>query len=304
MRITLHQLHVFKEIAKQGSVTRAGERLCITQPSVSNILRQLENYYGCALIEVICKKLYLTSGGEILLNGCMQLDACLEKIRSEIDSFKGSVTGTLKLAIVSTAEYFVPRLLGAFKQKNPFIRIQMKVCNRDEIINRLKTNEDDFVIMSQPPDLVQIDRADFYEDSLVVVASPINQYAKKYEIKLQEIANDRWIVREPGSGTRLAMLNIFKKNGIEPGIEMELGNNESIKQAVIANIGISIIPKQSIELELRNHLICVLPVKGFPIQHKWYLIKNKDKKTAPISEKFYAFVRNSSAQRNGMDRKK
>jgi len=294
MKITLHQLHVFKEIAKQGSITRAGERLCITQPSVSNILKQLENYYGCALTEVICKKLYLTSAGETLLNGCMQLDACLEKTQSEIDLFKGSVTGTLKLAIVSTAEYFVPRLLGAFKQKNPFIRIQMKVCNREEIINRLKTNEDDFVIMSQPPDLVQIDRADFYEDSLVVVASPIHQYAKKYATELQEIANDHWIIRESGSGTRFAMLNLFKKNEINPSIEMELGNNESIKQAVMANIGISIMPKQSIELELKNHLICILPIKGFPIQHKWYLIKNKDKKPAPISEKFYAFVRSST----------
>lgn len=293
MKITLHQLHVFMEVAKRGSVTLAGEQLSITQPSVSNILRQLENYYGCVLTEVVRKKLYLTSAGNILLNGCMQVDACLEKISSEIDLFRGSITGTLRLAIVSTAEYFVPRLLGVFKQKNPSIQIQMKVCNREEIINRLKTNEDDFVIMSQPPDLVQIDCVDFYDDCLVVVASPINPHAKKQKIELQEIGNDGWIAREPGSGTRFAMFNIFQKKNIAPKLAMELGSNESIKQAVMANIGISIISKQSIELELTNNLLSILPVKGFPVQHKWYLIKNKGKMLSPISEKFYFFVKTS-----------
>lgn len=291
MKITLHQLQVFEKVAKNGSVTLAAHALHMTQPAVSNIIRQLEDHYGCQLIEVIGKKLYLTAFGKALLSGCQELQSVLTNTETTLQMLKGGMTGTLAIATVSTAKYFMPHLLGAFKAEYANVHFKLKVCNREEVIARLETNEDDFVIMSQPPNMISVDCADFYEDELVIAASCNHPLKNKTDLTLKSLANAPWIIREPGSGTRIAMLKIMNKYKMVPNVEMEISNNEAIKQAIIANIGISILSKQSINMELKNKSLCLLPVKGFPIAHKWYLVKNKGKQLSPIAEKFYAFVK-------------
>ena len=291
MKITLHQLKVFKSVAKLGSVTRAAHELHMTQPAVSNIIRQLADYYDCPLIEVIGRKLSLTPFGNTLLTTCQQLETTLNNTQTEIDLLKGGLTGTLRVATVSTARYFIPRLLGLFKNKHKDIHIKLTVCNRHEIIGRLKDNFDDFVIMSHPPSTIPVDCATFYEDELVTAAPSTHPSARaKKLLSLSSLKNDAWIIREEGSGTRYATENIFKKWRFSPKVEMEIGDNEAIKQAIIANMGISVISKQSIKIELKHKLIAQLHVKGFPVKHTWYLVKNKEKTLPPIAKSFYTFV--------------
>ncbi len=291
MKITLHQLKVFECVARMGSVTQAAHELHMTQPAVSNIIRQLEEYYDCSLIEVIGRKLSLTVFGQTLVEGCQKLQTTLENTQTQIDLLKGGLTGTLHVATVSTARYFIPRLLGHFKTKYPDIHIKLVICNRHEIINRLSKNLDDFVIMSNPPRNSSVDCANFYDDELVIASSIKHKLSKsKQPIKLSSLKQEAWILREEGSGTRYATENIFRKSRFKPKVEMEISDNEAIKQAIMANIGISVISKQSIKIELSHKLISLIPTTQFPVKHTWYLVKNKGKNLAPIAESFYTFV--------------
>lgn len=291
MNITLHQLKVFREVANQQSVTKAAEALHMTQPAVSNIIRLLEDTLGTPLIEIIKKRLYLTPSGELVASLFDKIDTEIQGTLSEIHLLQGEMKGTLKIATVSTAKYFVPRLLGAFKTLYPQIHIELKVKNRQEVIQRLEQNSDDFVIMSQLPD-PQYESHVFYRDELVVAASTLHPLAQKQNITFQALEAEPWLIREKGSGTRIAMEKIIKEHAIQPKIEMEIDNNESIKQAIIGNIGISILSHHSMVLEEKMGLMTSLNVVDFPISHRWYLVKNKAKKLPVIAKAFYDFVCN------------
>ncbi|MEM9242537.1 MAG: LysR family transcriptional regulator [Pseudomonadota bacterium] len=291
MRITLHQLKVFHVVAELGSVTGAAHELHMTQPAVSNIIRQLEDYYHCPLTEVVGRKLSLTPFGTTVAESYQQLVSVLDTTKTRVELLKGGLSGALCLAVVSTARYFIPRLLGMFKNKYPDVHIKLTVCNRHDIIARLKGNVDDFVIMSHPPTTIAVDCADFYDDELVVTA-PINHPLKqaKLPLPLAKLKHESWIFREEGSGTRYATENIFKKYQFSPIVEMEIGDNEAIKQAIMANMGISVLSKHSIKVELKHRLIDQLDVNAFPAKHTWYLVKNRGKSLPPIAESFFTFV--------------
>ncbi len=292
MNVTLHQLRVFYEVAKFNSVTKAAVHLHMTQPAVSNLIRALEHQIDAPVIETLHRKLYITEAGKILLQTFEHMDRELKEANTQLNLLKGKIVGTIKIATVSTAKYFVPRLLGAFKSQFPDIHIELKVKNRYEIIERLKHNSDDFVIMSQLPDIMSIEYHDFFEDELVVAAS--SQRSKSFnqkDLSLKMLVDESWLIREIGSGTRMAMESIFKKYKLKPNIQMEIDNNESIKQAIIGNIGISILSHQSIEIEQKAGLIKTLNVAEFPVRHKWHLVKNKGKKLPIVAQKFYDFVR-------------
>jgi len=290
MRLTLHQLRVFQAVAEHKSVTIASQHLHMTQPAVSNIVKQLQDYYGCALTEVINRQLTVTAFGKALLTHCKTIEATLNNAQTEIESLKGGIVGTIHVATVSTAKYFVPHLLGKFKQQHSDIHIKLTVCNRQAIIERLQENKDDFVIMSHPPSTLPVDCANFYDDELIVVAAPRYTKKKSQTMRLKELIDAPWIIRENGSGTRYATERVFKKYHFAPLIEMEIGDSEAIKQAVIANMGISIISKQSVKVEIKDKLMVALPVKEFPVKHKWYLVKSKNKTLSPIAKNFYTFV--------------
>ncbi len=291
IHVTLHQLRVFKKVAQTKSVTKAAHLLHMTQPAVSNIIRNIEQQIDSPIIEVLHKKLHITPTGEILLNAYEHIERQLEEAKTKINLMKGKMVGTIRIASVSTAKYFIPRLLGAFKTLYPEINIELKIKNRQEIIERLDQNLDDFVIMSQLPELMAIEHQDFYEDELVVAASNLHPLAHQKRFHLKVIANEPWLIREVGSGTRMAMENILNKYKVKPNIQMEIDNNESIKQAIIGNIGISILSHQSIDIEQKAGLIKVLDVIEFPIKHKWFLVKSKGKQLSTFANGFYDFVR-------------
>jgi DNA-binding transcriptional LysR family regulator len=291
MNITLHQLQVLRKVAELQSVTKAAQALHMTQPAVSNVLRLLNDALGSPITEVLNKKIYLTVAGKILLEASYTIHNTLEETHSKIKLEQGCLSGTIRIATVSTAKYFILRLLGAFKKEYPQIHIQLAVKNRDDIIERLRQNTDDFVIMSQPPEHLKIDYQPFYEDSLVIASAPEHRYQAGKVLTLNDLKHEPWLIREEGSGTRMAMLNLFRKYRFQPQIEMEIDNNESIKQAIISNIGISILSKQSIELEYKTGLIKILKIKNFPVTHEWYTVKCHGKQLGSIAQKFYDFVR-------------
>ncbi len=291
MNITLHQLEVFKKVAELNSVTNAAKALHMTQPAVSNVLRLLNETLNNPVIEVINKRIFLTNTGAILLEASHKIKQTLDDALTQLSLEKGILKGTLKIATVSTAKYFILKMLGAFKKDNPAVTIQLTVKNRDDVLERLRHNQDDFVIMSQLPDNVKVDHYPFYEDELVVASA--NAYPMNHckISSLHDLKQERWLIRETGSGTRMAMLNLFKKNRFVPQIEMEIDNNECIKQALMSNMGLSILSKQSIELEQKVGLIKIIALKGFPVAHEWYLVKCLGKTLSPIAQQFYDFVR-------------
>lgn len=291
IHITLHQLRVFHQVAKVKSVTKAANKLHMTQPAVSNIIRNIEQQIDTPIIEILHKKLHITAAGEILLHAYEEIEKQLEEAKTKINLTQGKMVGTIRIASVTTAKYFIPRLLGSFKSLYPEINIELKIKNRQEIIERLEENLDDFVIMSQLPELMAIDYQDFYEDELVVAASPVHPMARHKKFHLKLIANEPWLIREVGSGTRMVMESILQKYKVKPNIQMEIDNNESIKQAIIGNIGISILSHQSIDIEQNAGLITVLDVIEFPIKHKWFLVKSKGKHLSTLAKGFYDFVR-------------
>lgn len=291
MNVTIHQLRVLYEVSRCSSVTKAASTLNMTQPAVSNLIRALELQVDAPVIEVLHKKLYITEVGQKLIAAYEVINAQLQEVNTEINLLKGRMVGTIRIATVTTAKYFVPRLLGNFKSHYPGVHVELKVKNRHEIVERLQMNLDDFVIMSQPPNNLSIEHHDFFEDELVVAASHLHPQKVDTKTTLKLLADEPWLIRELGSGTRMVMENIFKKYRLKPNIEMEIDNNESIKQAIIANMGISMLSHQSIQIEQKIGLIKVLDVAGFPVRHKWHLVKSKGKKLPIIAQKFYDYVR-------------
>lgn len=289
MNITLHQLRVLKAVKDCGSITAAAHTLHITQPAVSNILKQLEQYYDYPLTETIGKKIFLTETGLCVVKAAGAIQQVFDDMNADINALHGKLSGTMTVTIVSTAKYFVPRFLGEFRQKFPEVAIKLTVCNRQEAIQFLKQNSSDILIMSQLPEDIAIDKQLFYRDELIIVGSP-NFKLKHKRHSLKDLTNYDWIIREPGSGTRIAMQKLFKQHKMVPNIAMEVSNNESIKQLIMANMGISIVSRQSIELELQHNLIKILPVSGFPLDHPWYLVRNKGKAAKRIVEEFLHFV--------------
>ncbi|WP_440651743.1 LysR family transcriptional regulator [Cysteiniphilum sp. 19S12-1] len=295
MKISVHQLVVFKKIVEKSGITAAAKALHMTQPAVSNILKALENYYGCKLIELIGKKVFITPSGQKLYDSATQIQETLVNTETEIKNINGQISGKLKVSAVSTAKYFIPRLLGAFKKNHTEnFDIELKVCNRKEIIERLNENLDDFVIMSQPPKDKGLLIKDFFEDQLVVAVSSKSDLLKKQNWCLDELASQNWVIREEGSGTRIVMQKLFDENEIKPNIVMEVGNNESIKQIIMADMGISIVSMQSIEFELDLGLIETLSVKGFPLFHEWYWVAHKPKVQSLLMTEFLAFAHTHS----------
>lgn len=289
LRITLHQLQVFNVVARFKSVTAAAHYLHMTQPAVSNIIKQLHDYYGCPLVETIGRQLFLTSYGKSLLNSTKSIEALVEQAKNDIAELKGGLVGSISIATVTTAKYFVPDLLGRFKKQFKNVQIKLSICNRQTIIERLEHCEDDFVIMSHPPENYPIEIQDFFSDQLVIISSP--SFANNHQVNLlQDLIDAPWIMRERGSGTRHAIEQIFQQQQFIPSIEMEIGDVEAIKQLVIASMGISIVSKQSIQTELKNGSIMILPINIFPVTHKWFFVKNKAKLLSPIASKFLEFV--------------
>lgn len=290
MNPTLNQLKIFATVAELKSMTKAAQKLYMTQPAISIQLQKLEEKYGIALFEMIGKSFHLTEAGSILLTACEDVQKSLDNVDMQLSQLKGSLKGRLKIVVVSTAKYFVPGLLGQFRNDYPEIDIRLKVTNRKTVIERLAQNQDDLTIMSQLPDQLSIEAFPFLQDALVLAASPTHPLAYKKKIAWKDLAYENFILRESGSGTRLVMEKLFQKHHIHPRIIMELGSSEAIKQAIMANIGLSIVSKMSLEHELALNKLVILDVNHLPFKHQWYAVHLKEKRLSPVAENFLKWL--------------
>lgn len=287
---TLHQLKVFETVARHGSFTRAAEELSITQPTVSSQVKQLTKAVGLPLFEQIGKSLYLTHAGQELLSTCQDIFERLDNFKMKIADLKGMKQGQLKLAVITTAKYFVPRLLGSFCKKYPGIDVTLKVTNHQTIQQRILNNEDDLYIVSNPPQEIDLYSQPFLNNPLIVVANKHHNLAGKSKVPIASLDGEAFIMREKGSGTREAVLKLFNQNDISVKVRLELGSNEAIKQAIAGGLGISVLSEHCLVSEGKSGELTILDVEHFPIERRWYVSHIAGKKLSTIAKTFLDYL--------------
>lgn len=290
IQATLHQLKVFEAVARHGSFTRAAEELLITQPTVSSQVKHLSQAVGLPLFEQIGKQLYLTNAGEELQATCHDIFDRLEHFEMTIADLKGAKQGRLSLSVVTTAKYFIPRLLGSFCQNYPAIDIALQVVNHQQITQRMLENRDDLYILSQPPEDIDLCTKPFLDNPLVVVAPSNHPLAGKTKIPIEALNNEAFIMRESGSGTRRAVQKLFDKSKVSVRVRLELGSNEAIKQAIAAGLGISVLSKHTLNSDGARGELTILDVVGFPIQRCWYAAYLNGKQLSVVAETFLEYL--------------
>ncbi len=294
IQATLHQLKVFETVARHGSFTRAAEELYITQPTVSSQVKQLTKTVGLPLFEQIGKSLYLTDAGKDLLITCQDVFERLENFEMKVADLKGTKQGQLRLGVITTAKYFVPRLLGSFCQDYPGIDVALNVTNHQEIKRRMSENEDDLYVVSNPPQDIDLSCKPFLDNPLVVVAKKDHPLAGKSNLPIDCLNDEPFIMRESGSGTRDAILKLFEKQNISVKVKLELGSNEAIKQAIAGGLGISILSEHCLISEGIAGELTVLDVQHFPIERRWYVCYLAGKKLSVIAETFFDYLLDKS----------
>lgn len=293
---TLHQLKVFEAVARHNSFTRAAEELFLTQPTVSMQVKQLAKAVGLPLFEQIGKRLYLTAAGRELLATCEKIFEELSLFEIAVADLKGLKQGSLRLTVITTAKYVIPRLLGPFCQRYPGIDISLKVTNHEYMLERLTDNRDDLYILSQPPEDLDVSSHPFVENPLVVLAPRHHPLAQKKNIPLQGLALEPFIMREPGSGTRKAVQKLFDEHGLSVKVKLELGSNEAIKQAIAGGLGISVLSRHTLALEGTTSQLAILDVEDFPIQLYWYVVYPTGKQLSVIARTFFDYLLNEGKE--------
>lgn len=294
LNLTLRQLQVFEAVARHLSHSRAAKVLYLSQPAVSMQLKQLEQNLGLPLFEQAGKQLYLTDAGRELLHYSRNITQQLAELESVLGEMKGMGKGKFTLSVVNTANYFTPQLLARFCKRYPDISVNLLVANRDTVLKQLEENTTDLAIMGQPPDGRDIDSQSFLENPLVVIAAPDHPLAKLKNIKFLRLAEESFLSREPGSGTRSAMERVFAEHKIQPRIGMEMETNEAIKQAVQAGMGLGILSLHSIELELETKRLAMLHVEGFPLVRHWFVAHRITKRLSNAASAFKKFLLNEA----------
>jgi len=288
-RISLRQLQVFEAVARLLSYTRAAEELFLSQPTVSMQIKKLETDIGLPLTEQTGKKISLTEAGSALSLASQDILGTLRRFEMQIDDQKGLRTGQLRIAVVTTAIYFAPRLIGKFTQQYPGINVSLDVGNRDHILDRMSRNMDDLYLVGKPPESRELDFQPYLENPMVVVAPVSHKLAGEKAIPLSLIADEQFIIREPGSGTRIAVEQLFAEVGYDLNIRMELGSNESIKQGISGGLGIAVISLHTLTSGDLTELT-ILDVDRFPISWQWYVGHPRGKRLSVVAKTFIDFM--------------
>ena len=294
-RIPPQQLRAFEAVARLGSVTGAAAELHVTQPTVSVQLRELAAAIGEPLFEPAGRKLRLTQAGEALQRAVGEITSCWARFDSRLAEIHGLLRGRLRIAAVTTAEYFVPDLVGPFAAAHPGVEIELAVENRDRVIERLERAQDDLAVMMLPPSAMPLERVPILDNPLVVIAPAGHRLAGR-RIRLAQLAGERWLMREPGSGTRLVAEEHFANVGFAPDVAMSLGSNEAIKHAVAAGLGVALVsqlvvqPLSPAAAGPAPSGLVVLQVAGFPIRRRWSVVWRRDQSQTAAARRFVAYL--------------
>jgi len=287
---SLRRLRVFEAVARLRSFSRAAAELHLTQPAVSMQVRQLEAEAGLPLVEHMRRRVDVTPAGRELVECARAVIARLRIAEELLAALKGAGGGELHLAVTSTAKYFAPRLLAEFRRHHPEVRLRLGVSNRETVVRELTENTVDLVIMGRPPRGLDTEAAPFARHPIAIIAPPEHPLARRRRLPLERLAGETFLIRERGSGTRSAMEQVFAERGFRAREMLEMSSNETIKQAVMAGLGIAFLSTHTIGLELRTGRLVTLPVSGLPVMREWYVIHRRGKRLSPAASAFKSFL--------------
>jgi DNA-binding transcriptional LysR family regulator len=290
--VSLTQLRVFREVARRLSFTQAAAVLRRSQPAVSAMVRELERHLGVDLFEQVGRRVHLTEAGRAVLGAAERVFGSIEAMGALVAHLKGVRRGTLRVGAASTAgEYVVPPLLGAFHKAHPGIALSLVVDNRAGILRRLAENELDLAVMGRVPDGADLEGEPFLPNPLVVVAAAAHPLARRKRVPLDALREDTWLLREEGSGTRLAQERLFDERGFRARERLVLSSNSAVKQAAIAGLGIAVLPRAALDLELATRRLALLDVEGLPLERHWHVVWLRNKPLSPAAEAFADLLR-------------
>lgn len=289
---TFRQLQTFEAVARLGSFTRAAEELYLAQPTVSMQLKKLTDAIGLPLFEQHGIRIHLTDAGRELYAVCQEVFHALASVEMKIADLKGIRRGRLQLAVITSANYLAPHLLGQFSRLYPGVDFSLKVTNREQLLERIAGLEDDLYILGEPPQGLDVEAYPLVPNPLVVMASRTHPLVGVPNVPLKRLIDEPFVLREPGSGTRAAVIRQFEHHKLKPPLaRMEFGSNEAIKHAVVAGLGITVLSLHSLVLEGTSGPVAVLDVQGFPIQRHWYVVHSKHKRLSVVAQAFVEFVK-------------
>jgi DNA-binding transcriptional LysR family regulator len=294
--LTLRQLQIFLVASRYASFARAAEELHLTQPAVSMQIRQLEETVGLPLFERIARKLSLTEAGEKLTHHASRILGAIKDAEDTMTSLKQADSGSIAVGIVSSATYFAPKLLALFSHRYPKVDVNFSVGNRDALLRMLQDNAIDLAIMGRPPAELDVVTEPLAYHPQVIIAPLTHPLCEARRFDLQELRGDTFLLREPGSGTRMAAEEMFRKHLFTPRKVVTLGSNETIKQAVMAGMGVSLISLHTLALELRTREVATLDVNGTPIERTWHVVHLRSKQLSPTCTVFRHFLLEHAAQ--------
>lgn len=294
---TLRQLRTFRSVAALGSVSAAARELHVTQPAVSMQLKELENCCGLPLYDRVGRGIQLTEAGREMADLAATVMESLRDTQVRLDAMRGLRTGVLRLAVVSTAKYFAPAMLSYFTERYPGVAVQLSVGNREDVVRRLAGNECDLAIMGRPPSETPTEGCEFAPHPLVIIASPGHPLAREGSIALRALTTERFLIRESGSGTRAAMEALFAEHALSYRVAMEVSSNETIKQAVMAGMGVAFISAHTIALEIATRRLVTLQVDGLPVMRAWHVLQRQGRRLTPAAGAFFDYLAEHGAAR-------
>lgn len=295
MNYTLHQLHIFLKITETNSITKAAEELHLTQPAVSIQLKNFQDQFEIPLTEVVGRQLYVTDFGKEISIIAQRIINEVQEIQNKTLAFKGELTGRLTLSVVSTGKYIIPFFLSDFLKSNPGVELSLDVTNKVKVLKSLEKNEVDFSLVSILPENFSIYNEELMDNKLFLIANKDFKITKK--IYNPEFLNELNIIyRENGSGTRWKIERFFETHNLKINKKLELTSNEAVKQAVLAGLGVSIMPLIGLKNELLNNDLQIIPLKGLPLKTNWNLIWHKQKSLSPVAKAYLDFIKENKIQ--------
>ncbi len=295
MNYTLNQLQIFLKVVQTQSVTKASEELFLTQPAVSIQLKNFQDQFDIPLTEVVGRKIYITDFGREIAEAAENILNQVYSINYKTHTYKGQLSGRLKISIVSTGKYVMPYFLKEFIKQNSGVDLVIDVTNKNKVIESLEKNEVDFALVSILPNSLNIEKLDLLQNKLFLVGN--KKASSKKEIKTKDVFKELSLIfREKGSGTRQTMENFIERNKLTINKKMELTSNEAVKQALIAGLGYSIMPLIGIRNELNNGDLQITPIKGLPIKTTWSLIWLKGKRHSPVCQAYLNHIKTAKSK--------
>ncbi len=295
-RVTLKQLRALAAVARTGSVSGAGQVLNVTPPAVTLQMRLLEEAAGMPLVERTGEGMRPTEGGREILAAVTRIEAALSECGEALEALSGMDGGRVSVGVVSTAKYFAPRALAAFAKAHPKVEIRLQVGNRAETISALRSYDLDFAVTGRPPEDFEVEQDVIGDHPHIIVGPPDHALARRKRIALAELGEEAFLVREQGSGTRLLMQRLFAEAGLSPEIGMEIGSNETIKQAVMAGLGISFISAHTVSAEIEDGRLAAFNVSGLPVVRQWFVVRQREKRLLPAAQALWTFLATSGVR--------